>query len=172
VGLRHIFFAFLGRAGRDFKGVVEIDNEKRLNWHNIRGEYISGGISLREIAEKYGISFSTVQKRCQREKWTEAREKAKVKVAENVVQKTAETVADNAVIAANIKRKALLILERLFDEYALSCTERRITVEGVTEVTRLRDLTAAYKEVTGDIQPDAGDSDILKSLLELEKRFK
>ena len=171
MGLR-THFLLLGRAGRDFKGVVEIDNEKRVDWNTIRAEYISGGISQRALAKKYGVSANTLIKKANTEAWSKQKGTVYNAVTTSVQQKTAETAADNAVIAANIKRKALLILERLFDEYALSCTERRITAEGVTEVTRLRDLTAAYKEVTGDIQPDAGDSDILKSLLELEKRFK
>ena len=165
-------FLLFGRAGRDFKGVVEIGKKNGIDWNAIRAEYLTGNISQQKLADKYGIPYPTLRDRAQRERWKESVDANREKIVKKALEKTAETAADNAVIAANIKRKALLILERLFDEYALSCTERRITVEGVTEVTRLRDLTAAYKEVTGDIQPDAGDSDILKSLLELEKRFK
>lgn len=152
--------------------MITIDNEKRLNWHKIRGEYIAGGISQRKLAEKYGISFSTIQKKCQREKWAEAREAAKLKVAENVVQKTAEAAADNAAIAASIKRKGLLILDKLFDDFSKhTATEHRESGDGVTDIKRLRDLTGAYKDLTEDIAAGGSASnELLKSLLALERQ--
>lgn len=152
--------------------MIIIDNKKRLNWHKIRGEYIAGGVSQRKLAEKYGVSFSTIQKKCQREKWTEAREAAKIKVAENVVQKTAEAAADNAAIAASIKRKGLLILDKLFDDFSKhTATEHRESVDGVTDIKRLRDLTGAYKDLTDDIAAGGSASnELLQSLLALERQ--
>lgn len=151
--------------------MIPIEEEKKLNWHKIRGEYVAGGVSQRALAEKYGVSFSTIQKKCQRENWTGAREAAKIKVAENVVQKTAEAAADNATIAASIKRKGLLILEKLFDDYSqVMATERKETKGNVVDIKRLRDLTSAYKDLTGDITMPIGDNALLQSLLDLERR--
>lgn len=151
--------------------MILIDTEKRIDWHAIRAEYIAGGVSQRELAEKYDLSFSTIQKKCQRENWTKAREEAKIKIAENVVQKTADAAADNATIAANIKRKGLLMLERLFDDFARhTATEHRESADGVTDIKRLRDLTAAYKDLTEDMQTGGNaTNDLLQSLLDLEQ---
>ena len=136
--------------------MIPIDTKKRVNWHKIRAEYI-GGASQRSLAEKYGVSRSVVERKCRLEKWSEEREAAKAKVSEKVVQKTAEMAADNATIAAGIKRKGLMILDKLFDDFAqYPATEYRESTENVSMVKRLRDLTAAYKDLTGDIvQPEA-----------------
>lgn len=148
--------------------------EKRVNWHKIRAEYISG-VSQRKLAEKYGVSVSTIQKRCATEKWTADREKSKIKIAEKVMQKTAEKAADNATLAADIKRKGLLILSGLMDDFAkVHATEHRDYDfrNNVTDIKRLRDLTAAYKDLTEDIQSGGGSAtnELMQSLIDLERR--
>ena len=138
--------------------MVIIDNEKRVNWHKVRADYING-MTLKGLAEKYGVSFSSVQKRCIREKWTETRKAAKIKVDEYVIQNTSEKVADNATLAADIKRKGLLLLNKLFDDYMqYTVTEHRESKNpGTVDIKRLRDLTAAYKDLTEDILKQEDD---------------
>lgn len=147
--------------------------EKRVNWHKIRADYISG-ISQRKLAEKYGVSVSAVQKRSKIEGWTADREKAKIKIAEKVMQKTAEKAADNASLAADIKRKGLLILDALMDDFKrVHATEHRdYDGSNVTDIKRLRDLTAAYKDLTEDIQASNENkvNELLQSLVNLERR--
>jgi hypothetical protein len=145
------------------------------DWNRIKGEYVAGGISQRDLAEKYGIPFGTMQKRAVREKWTEERTEAGDKVVEKVIQKTAEKTADNATLAADIKRKGLLLLDRLFDEFdSVTSTEHRdYKGRNVTDIKRLRDLTAAYKDLTDDMaKPEESESPILRSLCKMmqEKR--
>ena len=152
--------------------VVQIDKEKRVEWHQIRAEYVNG-LSLRKLADKYGVSFSTIQQKSMREKWTESRKAAKIKIEESVIQKTAEKVADNATLAADIKRKGLLLLNKLFDDYMqYTVTEHRESKEpGSVDVKRLRDLTAAYKDLTEDIQAGSNaTNELLQSLLDIERR--
>lgn len=145
------------------------------DWNRIKAEYVAGGISQRDLAEKYGIPFGTMQKRAVREKWTEERTEAGDKVVEKVIQKTAEKTADNATLAADIKRKGLLLLDRLFDEFdSVTSTEHRdYKGRNVTDIKRLRDLTAAYKDLTDDMaKPEESESPILRSLCKMmqEKR--
>ena len=45
--------------------------EKQTDWKKIKSEYIAGGTSYRRLAEKYGVSFSTLRGIAEREKWTE-----------------------------------------------------------------------------------------------------
>lgn len=156
--------------GRAFLGVIPIDTEKRVNWHKIRAEYI-GGASQRSLAEKYGVSRTRIERRCMDEKWSEERKAAKAKIQENVIQKTADMAADNATIAAGIKRKGLLLLDKLFDDFVqYTATEYRETTPNTATVKRLRDLTAAYKDLTGDLATSTnGTNELLQSLIDLER---
>ena len=137
--------------------MVEIANEKRIAWHRIRAEYITG-VSQRKLAAKYNVPRSAIERHSRLENWTEQREAAKAKVQEKVVQKTAEAVAENAVIAERIKTRLLEQLEQLVAENRMSATEmREYDLEGnLTEINRLRDLTAALKDLTGDLPKDDG----------------
>ena len=140
------------------------------DWNRIKAEYVAGGISQRELADKYGIPFGTMQKRARKGKWTEERTQAGEKVVEKVIQETAKKTADNATLAADIKRKGLLLLDRLFDEFeTVNATEHRdYNGRNLTDIKRLRDLTAAYKDLTDDMQTAAGiDVEDLSPLVEL-----
>jgi hypothetical protein len=150
--------------------VIPIENEKRVNWHKIRAEYICGA-SQRSLAAKYGVSRTVIAYHCREEKWTEARNNAKTEVEKNVIQKTADLAADNATVAAGIKRKALMILDRLFDEYAkYASTEHQEFGPGSKDISRLRDMTAAYKDLTGDLATNSnGTNELLQSLIDLER---
>lgn len=139
--------------------MIKIDTEKRVNWHKIRAEYVNGS-SQRSLAKKYGVSQTTVANHCRKEHWTEARKAAIINVEEKVIQKTAEKVADNATLAEDIKRKGLIMLEKLFDDFSqYLATEHRETNENVTDVKRLRDLTSAYKDLTEDMPKAKADTD-------------
>ena len=153
------------------RGVVPIENEKRVNWNKIRAEYIGGGISQRKLAEKHGVPWRTLQDRAKREGWKDAMEKARAKAVVASCQKTAQAAADNATLAANIKRMGLEIIAGLFADYAenVRATEHRENSGGVTDIKRLRDLTAAYKDLTGDIVQSDTDNGLLQSLMALER---
>lgn len=125
---------------------------RKIDWHKVHAEYVAGGISQRKLAQKYKIPWSTLEKRAARENWASDREKARAIVEENAVQRTAEAVADNAVLAAEIKRKGLETLNRLFDEFnELNCTEHRNLTKTTVEIKRLKDLTGAFKDLTDDM---------------------
>lgn len=144
--------------------------KKRIDWAAIQAEYI-GGASIRDLAAKYKISKSTIGEKCKAERWTECRRKAVDRSRTRAVQKYADAAADNATIAASIKRKGLLLIDRLFDEYMLETgTEHRETNGSRTDIKRLRDLTAAYKDMTGDMPVAQAPNELLQSLLELERR--
>ena len=131
--------------------MIPIESEKRIDWNAIRAEYIGGGISQRKLAKKYGVSDTTLMKKANAEGWHKLREKAEIKSTAQAQQKTAEAAADNAVIAADIKKRLLLRLSRMEQKYPYDATEVR-THDGKNTVTfRIRDLTAAYKDLTSDM---------------------
>lgn len=74
------------------------------NWKKIKAEYIRGGTSYRKLAEKYGVSFSSIRRMAEKEKWTDLRtktmHKANTKIVESVSNQEAkkfdqiQTIAD------------------------------------------------------------------------------
>jgi transposase len=152
------------------QGVIPIEETKRIDWNAIRAEYIGGGISQRKLAKKYGVSDTTLMKKANAEGWHKLREKAESKSTAQAQQKTAEAAADNAVIAADMKKRLLLRLQRIEQKYPFDATEIR-TQEGKNTVTfRLRDLTAAYKDLTADMATGTGNNELLQSLYDMERR--
>lgn len=140
--------------------MIPIENERRIDWNAIRAEYIGGGISQRKLAKKYGVSDTTLMKKANVEGWHKLRENAESKSTAQAQQKTAEAAADNAVIAADIKKRLLLRLSRMEQKYPYDATEVR-THDGKNTVTfRIRDLTAAYKDLTSDMNLNANNEPV------------
>ena len=165
------------------KKVVHIGSKKQ-NWNRIKTEYITGEISLRKLSEKYHVPWSTMRSRAYRENWGKERKNNMTKFEQNAVKKTAEQTADNATVAARIRSKLLRRLEREVDslpdmigsETHNSVTEsdskdgKRVRKEMVKSY-KLRDLAAAYKDLTADmVQTEQSGNELLQSLLELERR--
>jgi len=135
-----------------------------VNWNRIRAEYINGK-SQAKLAKKYHVSRNMIARHSTKEGWTAARIAARAEIQQKVIQKTAEDVATNAELAEKIKRKGLETLDRLFDEFiSVNATEHRdYNGRKLTDIKRLRDLTAAYKDLTDDI-PKAENKDTMEKL--------
>lgn len=152
-------------------GVIPIENEKRIDWNAIRAEYIGGGISQRKLAAKYGVSPDGLMQKANREGWKRDRDRAVSKGIAESQQKSADAIADNAVIAADLKKRLLLRLSRIEEKYPLDATEVRTRVGSNQAVFRIRDLAAAFRDLTEDIQTGTGaTNELLQSLLALERR--
>lgn len=124
-----------------------------VDWNAIRAEYIGGGISQRKLAAKHGVSADVLMQKANREEWKKDRDKAISKGIARSQQKSAEKIADNATIAADIKKMLLLRLQRIGEKYPFDATEIRTKEKGKngadnTVIFRIRDLTAAYKDLT------------------------
>lgn len=152
--------------------MIPIENEKRIDWNAIRAEYIGGGISQRKLAKKYGVSETTLMKKANAEGWHDLRSAADSKSTAEAQRRTADAVADNAVIAERIKRKMLLRLERIEAKYPLDATEVRTKQGNSMAIFKLRDMTGAWRDLTEDMQM-GGDAanELLQSLIDLERRM-
>lgn len=85
-----------------------------VDWLKIRNDYINGGGSYRKLAEKYGVSFSTLQTRAKRESWKEEKTIQCDKVAAELRQKTAERIVDSeSEIVAIQSRTRLNIMRQI-----------------------------------------------------------
>jgi cell division protein FtsL len=63
-------------------------------WKKIKKEYIAGGTSYRKLAEKYGVSRTTLERKAKNEKWSvlklQAEGKAEAKMVDAISTKNAE----------------------------------------------------------------------------------
>lgn len=166
-----------GGHARSKKGLVAIGTDGRGKpkgravWHKIRAEYING-TSQAKLAKKYHVSRTSIANHCRKEGWSEARETAKAEVEQKIIRKTAEVAADNATLAAGIKRKLLERLNRIVESFPEEeATEVQKFGRTERKVYKLKDLTAMYKDLTADmVQPEERQNPLLESLLALERR--
>ena len=103
------------------------------------------------------------------EKWTDERKAAEAAITQSVIRKTAEKAADNATIAADIKRKLLVRLNGMVDAFPdVAATEVRDLNKEYQRIYKLRDLAAAYKDLTADmVTAENADIEDLTPLMEL-----
>ena len=139
-----------------------------MNWRNIKAEYVAGGISQRKLAEKYGVNRNLLMRIAQREKWKDKRDKAEAKALERVEQKTAEAVADNAVVLERIKSKLLAKLEVMVDKFPDSgIAELKVRDKGIEQIYRMRDIAAVYAALEDKSIKASVDIEDLSPLTEL-----
>ena len=147
-----------------------MSKKKQIDWNAIRAEYIGGGISQRKLAEKYGVSFNTLQRRAQKEGWNKQRLEVYDKSTEKILQKTVNTASDNAAIAQRIKQKLLIKLEKEIDSLPEQLGSERFTetvkkgkngdktVSGIKY--KLNDITQSFKALVGDLPDVTADMNI------------
>ena len=142
--------------------------ETGVSWRKIKAEYIAGGISQRALAEKYGISQATVERRAKKEKWTAKRRQAEGKSIEKVTEKTADEVADNAVTLQRIKAKLLSKVETMIDNFPnTNAGEMRERIGNVDYIYKLKDLATVYASLEDKTIKASVDIEDLSPLSEL-----
>lgn len=60
------------------------------NWKAVKREYIASGLTLREIARKCGVSYSSLRKVAAEEKWSEQREQHRQRSEQKLINKMEE----------------------------------------------------------------------------------
>lgn len=158
---------------------------EKADWNAIRAEYIGGGISQRDLAKKHSVSYQALKRRSENEGWVKMREDAERMATAKASQKIAAAAADNATVAARIKSKLLAKLEKeidalpekigsetngtLIEDKNVGRGSKTRTIK--SQVYKLRDLTAAYKDLTADMQlVESSANPLLQSLYDLERR--
>jgi hypothetical protein len=74
-------------------------------------------------------------------------------------------------VAADLKKRLLQRLRNIEKKYPFDATEVRTKKGNSLVIFRIRDLTAAYKDLTEDMQTsETKTNELLQSLMELERR--
>lgn len=73
---------------KDLKGQqTEFNEQKAIDWVQIKAEYISGTMSASKLAEKYGVSVYAIRKRSGKERWQELRKQNQSETANKIAKK-------------------------------------------------------------------------------------
>lgn len=129
-------------------------NEKRIDWTKIRAEYIAGGISQRKLAAKYKVSFNTLSKKANAEKWAQQREDTYNKSVIKAQQKKANETASNAVKLEQAKGLLIDKLKRAIEQMPESAGthSRQYIQKGDKKLTvdyDLMDMVTALEKLSG-----------------------
>ncbi|MEG0898064.1 MAG: helix-turn-helix domain-containing protein [Ruthenibacterium sp.] len=125
-----------------------------VDWIKIQNEYISTGISYRKLAEKYDVSFSSLEKRARREKWRSKQKGQRENVAKRVRQKT-----EDRIVASEVNRIAAIL--SLSDKLA---AKLGLSIDGIEndDAKSLQQLSATLKNIKDVAAMDTADSDTLQ----------
>ena len=139
------------------------------DWKKIKAEYIRGGTSYRKLADKYGVSFSSIRRKAEKEKWTDLRtqaeQKASIKIVEAVASQGAErednfqSLADKLLqhISANID---------LLATNATSCKDLSVAIKnlrdikGVKSELDMQEQIERINKLRREAQQDAETADV------------
>lgn len=127
------------------------------NWKKIKAEYIRGGVSYRKLAEKYGVSFSTLRKVASKEKWTDLRNKAGAKRDSKIVESIASQEAKRVDRVNSIADKLLTRIEECVDDGSIFAVSKG-----------LKDITSALKEIR-DIKGMKSELDMQEQMARIDK---
>ena len=112
---------------------------ERSEWQKIKTEYIcNANISTRQLAAKYGISYSALCQRCAREKWVEARKQKQSILDAKVIERAAEREADRAAATYDAADMAL--------ETVTALLQKDVDTDTIS-VADLKTITGALKDI-------------------------
>lgn len=132
-----------------------------LDWKAIKTEYITSTQSQRELAEKYGVSMTTLGGRARKEKWTTARREYRQKVIEKATRKAADKEANRLSRLMDATNKVLDVVmgafedEKQFNRYIVSegsgdgFSETSEKIFDKVDTKAVKDLTSVLKDLTG-----------------------
>lgn len=104
---------------------------KKRNWAKVKAEYCTTTISLRNLAKKYNIPYSTVNTRALKEKWSSQKEEILIDINAEVNAKTIQKAKEKEIekkVKANelhteLYDKGLAVANLILDKYLASLQE-------------------------------------------------
>ena len=65
----------------------KINEPELIDWAKVKAEYVSGTMSVAKLADRYGISVSSISKKCASEHWQELRKQNQSETASKIAEK-------------------------------------------------------------------------------------
>ena len=132
-------------------GVIEM-----TDWKKLRNEYINGNISYREMAEKYGVSYSAVKYHAQQEHWGEKKRKQAPKLEKMLAEKTAEKITEQtANDYVNRQERIFKLSDKLTEKIELAISQLDVFLTedgqmhqtGYVDTQKLRQIVSSLKDI-------------------------
>lgn len=121
----------------------------QYDWRKIKAEYITGSMSYRALAERYGIPYRTVEKNGLKGQWTKARQAYRQRLVrrttEAVCKKASRREANKLAALQEVADTLIGSIGRMLEE-AQAVRER--AARGKLDTKAARDLAAALKDMT------------------------
>ena len=113
----------------------------KINWSEVRHDYITSSVSCRALGRKYGIDNSNIARRAREEDWPSARreyqEELVRKSIERVSEKRAETFGEYAKeFKTDIIRIHRLLVEKIYESLVLKETLSPKDLKSLTSMTK------------------------------------
>jgi len=111
-------------------------SNKRHDYDALEREYVSGDMSLRQLAKDHGMSHSLIMTKSMKEKWAEKREQFRDRSSESAMTFMADRQAYRISREMELKDKAIDVIEQALDKLSedMSATERRLVNDEFVEV--------------------------------------
>lgn len=119
---------------------------KKVNWRNIKKEYVTTDISQRELARKYSVSSSQIANHSKKEKWVEKRKQYQSKVYSKSVEKQEAKDIDHLMKVKSATDRMSNVIDAVL--------ERTEKIKGINigYASDIKDMTTAIKNLTGAIR--------------------
>lgn len=88
-----------------------------VDWDKIKAEYLAGGISQRNLAEKHGVTADQLMHRANRERWADQREAVSSKAAAKAQQKIVSQRAKDIAALDNIRTSLISKLGKAVEKF-------------------------------------------------------
>lgn len=147
-----------------------------MDWEKIKAEYVAGGTSYRKLAEKHGVSFSTLKDIAIREKWTDLKEQARNKANTNLVNSIGRKSAKHSVkindVADKLLEKIVTTLEVIdvADSQSLkqlsSALKDIVSVKGIKSDIDLREQEARIAKLQREAEADVNKNNAVSITIE------
>jgi uncharacterized protein YjcR len=123
-----------------------------VDWSAIKTEYITDeSTSYRKLAEKYGVSYTSIGERARKEGWAEERERFLNKTLSKTLNAISKKQAKRASRVQMVAAKLLKKIEAAVDDFNMH--------DLFTDRTALKQITGALKDIK-DIQMIKSDADL------------
>ncbi len=142
-----------------------------VDWNTIKAEYIAGGIGYRKLAEKYGVSFSTLSQMAMREKWTDLRKKACDKTDTDLAKSIGKRNAKRSAKIDDLADRLLDKIGELMDTIIVDGKDLKSIASALKDIKEIKGIKSAVDlreqeariaklEKEAKEQEDKADSDV------------
>ena len=133
----------------------------QIDWQKIKMEYVTRGTSARELARKYKLQPTTVQRKSKMEDWPSQREEYVRTLTQKCVQRTQSDTVDSVARLAQSARKlmdkcnALLAMDDVVAPRDLKAVTD--TLIGVKNLLGIKDEDNSKQEITVTFKENVWD---------------